>query len=415
MKGNDATHLDLPSGIAVLKNGNIIVTDGYGNNRVLLFDKTGKLLKQVGKGYGGPDDKGTGPSEWHLPHKLAVDAQENLYIIDRENKRVQVFDKDLELPPRDQERLESLGHRHLAQGHRRLRLHRGPPVGARPQDAALRRQAGRDLGIPGPWAGPVRLGARRRRGFAGRRLRGGYLRPAAAEVRPRRIVSLGSLVGRSLAACVLALLCAAPAAAQDRLLQIGWLWELAGTELTRLRPMSEVPWNAVLVAGSRYVLAPVRLNGETAALGYLDIEAGTRGLVPGVSLEWPGNASYSGSPALAADPWRPRVFIWHGSRISEVSASSGLREVITNLGPLPYLVQRRWRTPPRRTCWFSYSQPDPVGRIEVIIARATPEKSSGESRSAVACAPGRRPPEEQVIITWSPAIRAVSTSTGVRI
>jgi peptidylamidoglycolate lyase len=95
VKGNDATHLDLPSGIAVLKNGNIIVTDGYGNNRVILFDKTGKLLKQVGKGEGGPDDKGMGPSEWHLPHKLAVDAQENLYIIDRENKRVQVFDKDL--------------------------------------------------------------------------------------------------------------------------------------------------------------------------------------------------------------------------------------------------------------------------------------------------------------------------------
>jgi DNA-binding beta-propeller fold protein YncE len=95
VKGNDATHLDLPSGIAVLKSGNIIVTDGYGNNRVLLLDKTGKLLKQNGKGKGGPDDKGTGPGEWHLPHKLAVDAQENLYIIDRENKRVQVFDKDL--------------------------------------------------------------------------------------------------------------------------------------------------------------------------------------------------------------------------------------------------------------------------------------------------------------------------------
>jgi DNA-binding beta-propeller fold protein YncE len=94
-KGTDATHLDLPSGIAVLKNGNIIITDGYGNNRVLLYDKTGKLLKQVGKGAGGPNDKGTGVGEWHLPHKLAVDAQENLYIIDRENKRLQVFDKDL--------------------------------------------------------------------------------------------------------------------------------------------------------------------------------------------------------------------------------------------------------------------------------------------------------------------------------
>lgn len=94
-KGTDATHLDLPSGIAILKSGNIVVTDGYGNNRVLLYDKTGKLLKQVGKGNGGPGDKGTGPGEWVLPHKLAVDAQENLYIIDRENKRLQIFDKDL--------------------------------------------------------------------------------------------------------------------------------------------------------------------------------------------------------------------------------------------------------------------------------------------------------------------------------
>jgi DNA-binding beta-propeller fold protein YncE len=94
-KGNDATHLNLPSGIAILHNGNIVVTDGYGNNRVVMFDRNGKFIKQVGKGSGGPDDKGTGPSEWHLPHKLAVDANENLYIIDRENHRLQVFDRNL--------------------------------------------------------------------------------------------------------------------------------------------------------------------------------------------------------------------------------------------------------------------------------------------------------------------------------
>ena len=94
-KGTDATHLDLPSGIAILKNGNIVVTDGYGNNRAILYDKAGKFIKQVGKGAGGPADKGTGPGEWILPHKIAVDAQENLYIVDRENKRIQIFDKDL--------------------------------------------------------------------------------------------------------------------------------------------------------------------------------------------------------------------------------------------------------------------------------------------------------------------------------
>ncbi len=94
-KGNDATHLNLPSGIAILHNGNMIVTDGYGNNRVILFDKKGKFIKQVAKGAGGPADKGTGAGEWNLPHKLAVDAQENLYIIDREGHRVEVFDKNL--------------------------------------------------------------------------------------------------------------------------------------------------------------------------------------------------------------------------------------------------------------------------------------------------------------------------------
>src|SRR5437773_6995928 len=94
-KGNDATHLNLPSGIAILRNGNMVVTDGYGNNRVILFDRSGKFIKQVGKGAGGPPDKGTGPGEWNLPHKLAVDADENLYIIDREGHRLEVFDKNL--------------------------------------------------------------------------------------------------------------------------------------------------------------------------------------------------------------------------------------------------------------------------------------------------------------------------------
>src|SRR6516164_7559 len=95
VKGNDATHLNLPSGIAILHNGNIVVTDGYGNNRVILFSKDGKFIKQVGKGAGGPEDKGTGPGEWNLPHKLAVDANENLYIIDREGHRLEVFDRNL--------------------------------------------------------------------------------------------------------------------------------------------------------------------------------------------------------------------------------------------------------------------------------------------------------------------------------
>lgn len=94
-KGNSPTHLDLPSGIAILRNGNIVVTDGYGNNRLVMYSKDGKFLEQVAKGAGGPDDKGTGNGEWHLPHKLAVDADDNIFAVDRENHRIQVFDKNL--------------------------------------------------------------------------------------------------------------------------------------------------------------------------------------------------------------------------------------------------------------------------------------------------------------------------------
>jgi DNA-binding beta-propeller fold protein YncE len=94
-RGNDPAHFDLPSGVAILRNGNIVVTDGYGNNRVVMFSKEGKFLKQVGKGTGGPAEKGTGNGEWVLPHKLALDANDNMYIVDRENRRIQVFDRNL--------------------------------------------------------------------------------------------------------------------------------------------------------------------------------------------------------------------------------------------------------------------------------------------------------------------------------
>ncbi len=47
-KGNDATHFDLPSGIAVLRNGNIVVTDGYGNNRVAMY-REGREVHQASR------------------------------------------------------------------------------------------------------------------------------------------------------------------------------------------------------------------------------------------------------------------------------------------------------------------------------------------------------------------------------
>jgi outer membrane protein assembly factor BamB len=68
--------------------GNIFVTDGYGNSRVVKFDRTGRYIKAVGT-------KGDKPGQLNLPHTMAVDAQGNVYVGDRSNARVQVFDNDL--------------------------------------------------------------------------------------------------------------------------------------------------------------------------------------------------------------------------------------------------------------------------------------------------------------------------------
>ena len=68
--------------------GNIYVSDGYGNSRVVKYDKNGVFLKMTGH-------RGTGPGEFNTPHGLAVDAKGNVYIADRGNNRIQVLDSDL--------------------------------------------------------------------------------------------------------------------------------------------------------------------------------------------------------------------------------------------------------------------------------------------------------------------------------
>jgi hypothetical protein len=68
--------------------GNVFVSDGYGNSRVVKYDKNGVFLKMAGH-------RGTGPLEFNTPHGLAVDAQGNVYIADRGNNRIQVLDNEL--------------------------------------------------------------------------------------------------------------------------------------------------------------------------------------------------------------------------------------------------------------------------------------------------------------------------------
>ena len=76
-----------PTDVAFGKNGEVYVSDGYGNSRVMKFDRNGKFLKSWGR-------YGTGPGEFNLPHSVVVDQVGNVYVGDRENKRIQIFDAD---------------------------------------------------------------------------------------------------------------------------------------------------------------------------------------------------------------------------------------------------------------------------------------------------------------------------------
>ncbi|HTS76654.1 MAG TPA: peptidyl-alpha-hydroxyglycine alpha-amidating lyase family protein [Bryobacteraceae bacterium] len=77
-----------PTDVAWDAAGNIFVSDGYGNSRVVKYDKNGRFIASVGT-------KGSGQGQLNLPHTLAVDAKGNVYVGDRSNSRIQVFDNDL--------------------------------------------------------------------------------------------------------------------------------------------------------------------------------------------------------------------------------------------------------------------------------------------------------------------------------
>jgi hypothetical protein len=67
--------------------GNTYISDGYVNSRIAKADKNGNWLKSWGE----PGDK---PGQLNTPHSIAVDAQNNIYVADRGNRRIQVFDSE---------------------------------------------------------------------------------------------------------------------------------------------------------------------------------------------------------------------------------------------------------------------------------------------------------------------------------
>ena len=67
--------------------GDTFISDGYINSRVAKVDKDGNWVKSWGE----PGDQ---PGQFNVPHSIAVDAAGNVYVADRGNRRIQVFDGD---------------------------------------------------------------------------------------------------------------------------------------------------------------------------------------------------------------------------------------------------------------------------------------------------------------------------------
>lgn len=89
-----------PTDVAWDSQGNIFITDGYVNSRVAKYDRNGDWVKSWG-------EPGKGPGQFQTPHAIAIDSNDNVYVGDRGNQRVQVFDTEgkylrewkIEVPP----------------------------------------------------------------------------------------------------------------------------------------------------------------------------------------------------------------------------------------------------------------------------------------------------------------------------
>lgn len=84
--GEDETHFYRPTDTAITPRGDVFVSDGYGNRRVVHFDPQGKFVKAWG-------DYGSAPGQFVLPHMIVVDSRGVLYVADRNSGRIQLFDQ----------------------------------------------------------------------------------------------------------------------------------------------------------------------------------------------------------------------------------------------------------------------------------------------------------------------------------
>jgi len=83
--GEDETHLNKPTDMAIASNGDVFISDGYGNARIVHCDKNGKFIKSWGT-------LGNTDGRFSIPHAIAIDSKDNIYVADRNNVRIQVYD-----------------------------------------------------------------------------------------------------------------------------------------------------------------------------------------------------------------------------------------------------------------------------------------------------------------------------------
>jgi DNA-binding beta-propeller fold protein YncE len=87
VNGIDNVHYDKPTDIDFLQDGNVLISDGYGQSkRILKLDSSFNYIETWG-------EKGTEPGKFAVPHAITVGSDGRVYVADRDAWRIQIFDK----------------------------------------------------------------------------------------------------------------------------------------------------------------------------------------------------------------------------------------------------------------------------------------------------------------------------------
>jgi len=92
VSGDDENHFNRPTDLAFLPDGTFFISDGYVNTRVVKFDKDGKFLLEWGQKGTPPNE--TRPGYMNTVHGIAIDDNRKVYVVDRSNNRIQIFDEN---------------------------------------------------------------------------------------------------------------------------------------------------------------------------------------------------------------------------------------------------------------------------------------------------------------------------------